>query len=92
MISKLKDALDRQNFEIIIQCAIGGKILGRERLAPYRKDVLNKSGKLVGGGDMTRKKKLLENQKEKKKLMKAVGNVEVSDEAFLSVMKAQSKS
>jgi GTP-binding protein LepA len=92
MISKLKDALDRQNFEIIIQCAIGGKILGRERLAPYRKDVLNKSGKLVGGGDITRKKKLLENQKEKKKLMKAVGNVEVSDEAFLSVMKAQSKS
>jgi GTP-binding protein LepA len=71
MIAKLKDSLDRQNFEIIIQCAIGGKILGRERLAPYRKDVLNKSGKTVGNGDVSRKKKLLEKQKEGKKRMKA---------------------
>lgn len=94
MILKLKDAMDRQNFEIIIQCAIGAKILGRERLAPYRKDVLIKSGKLVGGGDNTRKKKLLEKQKAGKERARSrsVGNIEVSNEAFMSVMQAQKKS
>lgn len=91
MLSKLKDSVDRQNFEVIIQACVGNKILAKERIAPYRKDVLTKSGKTVGGGDMTRKKKLLEKQKEGKKRMKAVGNVELSDEAFLSVLKAQSR-
>ena len=91
MLLKLKDSLDRQNFEIILQASVGGKIMAKERLAPYRKDVLIKSGKQVGGGDITRKKKLLEKQKEGKKRMKAVGNVEISDEAFLSVMKARSR-
>ena len=90
MITKLKENIDRQNYEVVIQCAIGAKILGRERIAPYRRDVLIKSGKLVGGGDNTRKMKLLEKQKEGKKRMKAIGNVEVSDKAFLAVMKAQS--
>jgi GTP-binding protein LepA len=55
--------------------------------APYRKDVLIKSGKTVGGGDVTRKKKLLEKQKAGKKRMKSVGNVELNDEVFSSVMK-----
>ena len=91
MIAKLKESMDRQNFEIILQASLGAKVLARERLAPFRKDVLIKSGKLVGGGDSTRKKKLLEKQKEGKKRMKAVGNVEISDEAFLSVIKAQSR-
>jgi len=91
LLAKLKESIDRQNFEIVLQAAVGSKILARERIAPYRKDVLIKSGKLVGGGDLTRKKKLLEKQKEGKKRMKAVGNVEISDEAFLSVIKAHSR-
>ncbi len=57
---KLKEVIDRQNFEIVIQAKIGIKVLARERVAPYRKDVLTlKSGKTAGGGDITRKKKLL---------------------------------
>lgn len=91
LLTKLKESLDRQNFEIVLQAAVGNKVLARERLAPYRKDVLIKSGKQVGGGDITRKKKLLEKQKEGKKRMKAVGNVEISDSAFLSVIKAHSR-
>lgn len=77
----------------MIQCAVGSKILGRERLAPFRKDVLTKSGKTVGGGDVTRKMKLLNRQKEQKKNARArsIGNIEVSNEAFMSVMKAQSR-
>ena len=86
LCAKLKDKIDRQNFEVIIQAAIGSKILARERLAPYRKDVLTKSGKTVGGGDMTRKKKLLEKQKEGKKRMKSVGNVELNHEVFSSML------
>ena len=79
--------LDRQQFEIIIQARIGVKVLARERIAPYRKDVLARSGKTVGGGDITRKKKLLEKQKEGKKRAKMVGSVEISQEAFFSVLK-----
>ena len=66
--------------------AVGSKIVAKERIAPFRKDVLIKSGKLVGGGDITRKQKLLKKQKEGKKRMKTIGNVELSQAAFLSIM------
>ena len=77
------------NFEIILQAKIGSKILARERIAPYRKDVLTKGAKTVGGGDVTRKKKLLEKQKAGKKKAKMVGKVEISQEAFWSVLSKQ---
>lgn len=83
---KLKEVISRQQFEIILQAKVGGKILARERIAPYRKDVLTKGGKTVGGGDITRKKKLLEKQKEGKKRAKMVGKVEIGQEAFWSVL------
>jgi elongation factor 4 len=87
MIHKLRENIDRQAFEIIIQAAIGTKVIARDRLAPLRKDVLTKSGKTVGGGDVTRKNKLLQKQKEGKKRMKTVGTVELSQEVFTAVMK-----
>ena len=83
---KLKDVVDRQAFEVVIQAAIGNKVIARERIAPYRKDVLVKGGKTVGGGDISRKRKLLEKQKEGKKRMKAIGNVELNEKAFAAVM------
>jgi GTP-binding protein LepA len=83
---KLKKEIARQNFEIIIQAKVNSKVLARERIAPYRKDVLTKGGKTVGGGDITRKKKLLEKQKKGKKRAKMVGKVEIGQEAFFSVM------
>ncbi|KAF0695574.1 Aste57867_13614 [Aphanomyces stellatus] len=83
---KLKNVIDRQQYEINIQATLGGKIFAKERIAPFRKDVLIKSGKAVGGGDITRKQKLLKKQKEGKKRMKTVGNVQLSQNAFWSVM------
>ena len=83
---RLKETLDREQFEIVLQAKIGSKVLARERLAPYRKDVLIKSGKTVGGGDATRKRKLLEKQKKGKARAKSVGNVKLTQEALWSVM------
>jgi GTP-binding protein LepA len=86
MASKLKEVLPRQNFEIVLQAKVGSKVLARERIAPYRKDVLTKGSKTVGGGDITRKKKLLEKQKAGKKRAKMVGKVEIGQDAFWSVL------
>lgn len=86
LCQKLKKVIDRQQYEISIQACLGGKVFAKERIAPYRKDVLIKSGKTVGGGDATRKKKLLSKQKEGKKRMKTVSNVALSQDAFWSVL------
>jgi len=83
---KLKKVIDRQQYEISIQASLGAKVFAKERIAPYRKDVLIKSGKTVGGGDISRKQKLLKKQKEGKKRMKTVSNVQLSQDAFWSVM------
>jgi len=87
LTSRLKDLIPRQQYEVKIQAKYKGKIIASSRLAPFRKDVLIKSGKLVGGGDFGRKRKLLDKQKEGKKKMKMIGKVEIPKEAFMKLFK-----
>lgn len=85
ILTKMRNFIPKQLFEVVLQAKIQGKIIARESIAPLRKDVLQK----CYGGDVTRKKKLLEKQKEGKKRMKMIGNVEIPQEAFLSIMEVE---
>jgi len=86
VVERLRAVIRRQQFEVNIQAAFGKKIFAKERIPPFRKDVLSRSGKTVGGGDISRKRKLLEKQKKGKARMRSVGNVQLGQEAFHAVL------
>src|SRR3989339_482021 len=90
LTKKLRSVIHRQQFDIRIQARYRGKIIASERISPFRKNVLMHKGKMVGGGDFSRKRKLLEKQKEGKKLMKSVGSVDISKDAFMKMFKKSS--
>ena len=89
LTKRLKELIPRQQFDVKIQARYKGKIIASTRISPFRKNVLMHKGKLVGGGDVGRKNKLLEKQKEGKKLMKSVGKVEIPKDAFMKLFNKQ---
>ena len=87
LLKRIREIIPRQQYEVKLQAKYKGKIIASERISPYRKNVLIKSGKVIGAGDVGRKRKLLEKQKEGKKRMKMIGRVEIPKEGFLKLFK-----